>query len=159
VHPIEPYPYGYTVGLTERGWPELIIVGNSPNPLAEIKSEMAARGVDPDPDLEECIGSYLMDSFMRKLDALARYQARRGRPLQAGEHVHGHDVKGLDCCVELAEMPPPDRRRFSMASADQRYGENGYTALHVVMWGPDEKLQTDPACEITVPPMLDHFDA
>src|SRR6516165_1511974 len=68
VHPIEPYPYGYTVGLTERGGPELIIVGNSANPLAEIKKRMAADGVDPDPDLEECFGNDLMEVFMQKLD-------------------------------------------------------------------------------------------
>lgn len=113
IHPLEPYPFAYTVGCTSRSLPELIIVGSSAPLIANAKAELGARYHPA--TAASILGEIIADNLDRKLRALVSYQAGRARPLRHGEHVHALQTHGLDCCVQLAEMPPPDRRRFSAA--------------------------------------------
>jgi hypothetical protein len=118
IHPRDPNPFLYTVGLTEWRLPELLLVASG-------------AGVGIAGDLGDVVGR------------LAQLQRRRRTAFKDGEHVHAEQIGLKYPCVQLAEVDPPDE--FELGAASQRYGRDGYRVLVVVPYDHTGALFDNPA--------------
>ena len=103
MHPPEPDPFIYTVGLSEDGYPELLLV---------------ALGATTEH----------VERLHMLLSRLAKLQRSRGRAFEDGEHVHGPQID-MGTCVELHEVEPSDD--YPLGVATKRYGQDGYRIMCV----------------------------
>jgi hypothetical protein len=109
IHPPDPNPFVYTVGLTEEQLPELLLIA---------------------PGTDRATGEHLW----HLLGDLAEFQRQRRRAFADGEHVHGPEI-GNPNCVVLRRIAPADER-FPLGGAIQRYGKRGYRVMQVEILAP-----------------------
>lgn len=117
MHPADPNPFVYTVGLTEHRMPELLLVA---------------------PGADEQGGQMFGDLLGR----LAELQRRRRRAFKDGEHIHAPQIGLKRPCVQLFSVDPPDE--FELGSAIQRYGRDGYRVMAVAPYGDAGDLFPNP---------------
>lgn len=110
IHPADPEPFLYTVGLTDHRLPELLLV---------------MQGADAE------VGQL----FGHLLGRLAELQRHRGKAFKDGEHVHAAQIGLPRPCVQLVSTDVPEE--FELGGAIQRYGRNGYRVMVVAPYAGD----------------------
>lgn len=142
IHPVEPQPFLYTVGLTEQALPELLlVVPGVPELMATALAQSDLDHVE-DAELFAGMGRVLAKSKTDLLNSLATLQRRRRRAFDDGEHLHKHEIGGAPCCVKLIAAEPSEE--FPLGEAIQRYGSDGFGVLQVLLYDATGGLQNDP---------------